>query len=124
MKNRGAGAAEPEAGPSNFKRPATASAEVAEDANSVQQDASDGGPKQKRRKGEAKAKIEVTEDQGGYSVMSRDFKLLDILWRGIENTVGTSYWVKLRVNLRIGTLYVFCFLIHYSFGGKTSTSTP
>ena len=58
MKNRGAGAAEPGgAGPSTVKRPA-APAEAAE------ADASDNGPKQKKRKAESKAKIEVTEDQG------------------------------------------------------------
>ena len=57
MKNRGAGAAESGgAGPSTVKRPA---AEATAEA-----DASDNGPKQKKRKAESKAKIEVTEDQG------------------------------------------------------------
>ena len=57
VKNRGAGAAEPEAGPSTVKRPAPA-----EDGINPEE-ASDSGPKQKKRKGEGKAKIEVTEEQ-------------------------------------------------------------
>ena len=65
VKNRVAGAAASVAGPSTVKRPAAA-APLEEDASSSR-DSSDSGPKQKKRKAEAKAKIEVTEEQGSTS---------------------------------------------------------
>ena len=65
VKNRGAGAAGgPVAGPSTVKRPAAATAAPPEEDAS---DSSVSGPKQKKRKAEAKAKIEVTEEQGSQS---------------------------------------------------------
>ena len=68
VKNRGAGAAGgPVAGPSTVKRPAAATAAPPEEDPSSSRDSSDSGPKQKKRKAEAKAKIEVTEEQGSQS---------------------------------------------------------
>lgn len=69
VKNRGAGAAGgPVAGPSTVKRPAAAAtAAPPEEDPSSSRDSSDSGPKQKKRKAEAKAKIEVTEEQGSQS---------------------------------------------------------
>ena len=84
VKNRGAGAAGgPVAGPSTVKRPAGMAAPPEEDASSSR-DSSDSGPKQKKRKAEAKAKIEVTEEQGSHSRVGNF--VTDLFWHSFTST--------------------------------------